>query len=440
MKRLLIGGTGSGCGKTTTVCALLQALKERGEDTAAFKCGPDYIDPMFHSEVIGLPSVNIDLFFADEQLARALFAKHARKINIIEGVMGYYDGMSMESDEGSANHIARVLDTPAVLVVNGRGMGLSVAALINGYLNLRENRIKGVILNHVSSMTYALLKKVIERECSVRVYGYLPECPEAALESRHLGLVTAAEVEGLKEKLHILAEKAEECIDIDGLLELAESENIEDRMPPVEKIADVRIAVAKDKAFCFYYRDNLEMLEELGAQLIPFSPMDDTCLPECDGIYLGGGYPEVYAEKLARNRSMLEDIKSAVVSGTPMIAECGGFMYLTERIGDHTMAGVIHTNCENTGKLRRFGYITLYAETGSLLFEPGDTIRAHEFHYWDAEAPGDHLNAEKPNGRKWKCAYTDRQIYAGYPHLYFPSCPAAAERFIRTCAERKNHI
>lgn len=437
MKRLLIGGTGSGCGKTTVVCALLQAIKNRGMDVGAFKCGPDYIDPMFHSEVIGLPSFNVDLFFAGENIARALFMKHARAVNIIEGVMGYYDGMTMDDDPGSANHVSRVLEAPGILVVNGRGMGLSAAAIVKGYLSFRKNNIRGVIFNHVTAMTYPRLKEAVERECGIRAYGFLPECKEAALESRHLGLVTAEEVENLQEKLTILAKKAEECIDIDGLLELAETEPISTETLKYKPIANVRIAVARDRAFCFYYRDNLEMLEEMGARLIPFSPINDRELPECDGLYIGGGYPELHAKALSENTSLLQNIREAILGGLPTVAECGGFMYLNEKIGEYAVAGVIPGSCENTGKLRRFGYITLNAQENSLLFKKGETIRAHEFHYWDAQTPGDALTAIKPNGRSWKCAHTSSSLYAGYPHLYFPSCPDAAARFITACAERK---
>ena len=437
--RLLIAGTGSGCGKTTTVCAILQALKNRGYDVASFKCGPDYIDPMFHSEIIGAQSANIDLFFSDEARARSLFLKHSGELNIIEGVMGFYDGMGMDSETASSHHAAKTLDAPAVLVVNGRGMALSAAAVVKGYLELRRpSGIAGVIFNYVSPMGYPMLKAAVERECGVKVYGFLPDCPECALESRHLGLVTAQEVDDLRDKLQLLAEQAERSIDLDGLIErmqaCAPMEAEEFVQQPIGK---VRIAVARDRAFCFYYRDNLEMLQELGAELIPFSPMDDGELPECDGLILGGGYPELYPEALSGNQTMRASIRSAVAGGLPVIAECGGFMYLTESIAGTPMAGAIETGCFNAGKLQRFGYTTVSAERDSLLFAAGDAIRAHEFHYWDAENPGRDLESNKPSGKSWKCAYTSDTLYAGYPHLYFPSNPDAAKRFIQKCLERK---
>ena len=437
--RLLIAGTGSGCGKTTTVCAILQALKNRGHDVASFKCGPDYIDPMFHSEIIGAQSTNIDLFFSDEAQARALFFKHAAELNIIEGVMGFYDGMSMDSERASSHHLARVLDAPAVLVVNAKGMALSAAAVVKGYQELRRpSGIAGVIFNNISAMSYPLQKAAVEKECGVKAYGYLPPMPECALESRHLGLVTAQEIEDLRTKMQILAAQAEKSVDLNGLIELMQAQAPIEADEFVQKhTGDVRIAVAKDKAFCFYYRDNLEMLEEMGAELIPFSPLKDEKLPDCDGLILGGGYPELYLEELSLNETMRNSIRNAVADGLPTIAECGGFMYLTENIGGYPMVAAIETSCFNAKKLQRFGYTTISAAADSLLFSAGDTIRAHEFHYWDAENPGSDLLSRKPSGKSWQCAYVTDTLYAGYPHLYFPSNPDGVARFVQKCLERK---
>ena len=432
--RLLIAGTGSGCGKTTVTCALLQALKERGYEVGAFKCGPDYIDPMFHAEAIGADSGNIDLFFSDADTARALFASHARELNIIEGVMGFYDGLAMDSAEASACHVAKTLGAPVILVVNASGMALSAAAVVKGFQSLDpEAPIAGVILNRVSKPVCDRLKPVIEKECGVKVYGCLPKSPETALESRHLGLVTAAEIADIREKLHTLAVQAEECIDIGALIDLMKAQPpVSGTLPDIEPVGHARIAVARDKAFCFYYRDNLALLEKLGAELVPFSPLEDTSLPDCDGLYLGGGYPELYLERLAANRSMRASIREAVLGGLPTVAECGGFMYLCKG-----MAEVFPHDVFNTGKLCRFGYVTLHAERDSLLFEAGDTCRAHEFHYWDASDPGSALKAVKPGGRSWRCAHVSDTLYAGYPHLYFYSDIKAARRFVRACAERK---
>lgn len=437
--RILIAGTGSGCGKTTVVCAILQALINRGYDVAAYKCGPDYIDPMFHSEIIGAPCTNVDLFFADADCVRTLFASHASEINVIEGAMGYYDGLSMETPEASAWHIAQTLETPSVLVVNVRGMGLSVAAMVKGYLTMRTpSGIRGVILNQASPMIYPQLKAAIERECSVKVWGYMPPMSECVLGSRHLGLVTAQEIIDLREKMQTLAKQAEISLDLDGLIECMRAQ------PPIEvapmsmpEIGYARVAVAKDKAFCFYYRDNLELLEKMGAKLIEFSPLDDARLPDCDGLLLGGGYPELYLEKLSNNYEMRKSIYNAVKNGLPTIAECGGFMYLTEAIGGYPMAGVFHTSCSDRKKLVRFGYATLTAEKDNMLLRTGETLRSHEFHYWDAEEPGKDMIAAKRSGRKWECVYATDTLYAGYPHLYLPANMAAAERFMKKCLEER---
>lgn len=440
--RLLIAGTGSGCGKTTATCAILQALVNRGADVSAFKCGPDYIDPMFHSESTGRSCGNIDLFFTDEARARGLFLRHAGDLNVIEGVMGYCDGLSMASAEASSWHVAQALEAPVLLTVNGRGMGRSIAAIVKGFLTLHTpSRIAGVLLNQVSPAAAEGLGRVIEAECGVKVYGCLPPMPEAELRSRHLGLVTAREVDGLREKLRCLAEQAEAHIDIDGLIALMRSAPpLEGKLPVEEWLGDVRIAVARDEAFCFYYRDNLELLEDLGARLVPFSPIHDPSLPPCDGLYLGGGYPELHLEALSRNTGMRESVRRAVMGGLPTIAECGGFMYLTRSVGGFPMAGALPGSCADTGRLVRFGYATFTAREDSLLFAAGDSVRGHEFHDWDAESPGDALDAVKSSGAGWRCAWATETLYAGFPHFYLPGAPEAARRFIRKCLEGRRAI
>ncbi len=346
--RVLLTGISSGCGKTTVACAVLQALVDRGLRVGAFKCGPDYIDPMFHSRIIGAKSGNLDLFFFRENTLRYLLARNSRDrdVSVIEGVMGYYDGAGLASTLASSWETARAAEAPAVLVVPAKGAALSILAVIQGFLDFQpDSRIRGVILNRCTAMTCQGLAEAIRERFGGRVkpLGFLPELPECALESRHLGLVTAAEVEGLREKLHILARQAEETIDMDGLLALAEG------APPLafQPVAlprhePVRIAVARDRAFCFYYEDSLEALEEMGAELVPFSPLSDRTLPEdIHGLYLGGGYPELYARELSRNESMRAAVREALEGGLPCIAECGGFMYLAQAIGEEPMAGVL---------------------------------------------------------------------------------------------------
>ena len=435
--RIMIAGTNSGCGKTTVVCALLQALKNRGMDVMSFKCGPDYIDPMFHTQIIGTDSMNVDLFFSPEEDAKGLFARHAKEANVIEGVMGYYDGMAMDSDRASAYHVSTVLQTPVILVVNVRGMALSAAALISGYQNFRKDApVAGVIFNRASEGSYGRLKKTVENECGIPVLGYFPTDPDISLESRYLGLITASEIEGLQAKMQKLAAQAEKTVDIGRILALMQTAPaLEAPGLNVEKRGNFRLAVAKDKVFCFYYRANLELMEALGAEIVEFSPVNDADLPECNGLLLGGGYPELYAESLEANEGMRAQIRTAIQEGLPTMAECGGFMYLCRDIAGKAMCGIFDTSVRSAGKLTRFGYAEISAEQESLLFEPGASIKGHEFHYWDAEDPGDALQARKPNGKTWRCGYVSDSLYAGYPHLYLPSCPKAAERFADRCLE-----
>lgn len=447
----MIAGTNSGCGKTTVTCAVLQALVNRKINVSSFKCGPDYIDPMFHSRVIGTKSRNLDSFFADEDTVRYLLEKNARdcEISVIEGVMGYYDGLAGISPKASAYDVAKITKTPAVLIVNAKGMSLSAAAFIKGFVEYQEDsQIRGVILNQVSSMMYPRLKQIIEEELSIKVYGYVPVVKDCVLESRHLGLVMPEEIVDLQQKLMELAEILEKSVDIDGLLELAEhAEELPVQESPVAYHTGrkIRIALAKDEAFCFFYQDNLELLEEMGAELVPFSPIHDKKLPEhIDGMLFHGGYPELYAKKLSENKEMLAAVCAAVQTGIPYMAECGGFMYLHQEMEDmegHSwpMAGVIHGKSWRTPRLTRFGYITL--EDGTCFGEHVGAIRAHEFHYFDSDRCGEAYTAKKPlSSRSWKCIHSDGQGMSGFPHMYYYSNLRVPEQFLRACEERKAEV
>lgn len=449
--RILLGAAASGSGKTLITCGLLQALKNRKLQVTSFKCGPDYIDPMFHSRVIGTKSRNLDSFFADEDTVRYLLEKNARdcEISVIEGVMGYYDGLAGISPKASAYDVAKITNTPAVLIVNAKGMSLSAAAFIKGFVEYQEDsQIRGVILNQVSSMMYPRLKQIIEEELSIKVYGYVPVVKDCVLESRHLGLVMPEEIVDLQQKLMELAEILEKSVDIDGLLELAEhAEELPVQESPVAYHTGrkIRIALAKDEAFCFFYQDNLELLEEMGAELVPFSPIHDKKLPEhIDGMLFHGGYPELYAKKLSENKEMLAAVCAAVQTGIPYMAECGGFMYLHQEMEDmegHSwpMAGVIHGKSWRTPRLTRFGYITL--EDGTCFGEHVGAIRAHEFHYFDSDRCGEAYTAKKPlSSRSWKCIHSDGQGMSGFPHMYYYSNLRVPEQFLRACEERKAEV
>lgn len=450
LPRLLLCAAASGGGKTTVTCALLQALVDRGLNPAAFKCGPDYIDPMFHSEVIGAKSRNLDLFLLGEEEACRLLRENGKDcgVSIIEGVMGYYDGVALSSD-ASAYDLARAADVPAVLVLDGRGRALSAAAEVKGFASFRpDSHIRGVILNRVSPMLYPRLKAAIEAETGITVYGCLPNLPDCSLESRHLGLVTAAEVADLKEKLRRLSRQAEQTLDIDGLLALASSGQSPlfserpagEGAPPA--VPRPRIAVARDRAFCFYYADGLRLLEQLGAELVEFSPLSDGDLPAgTRGIYLGGGYPELYAKELSSNASMRASLRAAIERGVPTVAECGGFLYLHAELEgadgqNYPMAGYFPHRAYRTRRLSRFGYVTLTASADNLLCARGESLPAHEFHYWESGDPGEAFLAQKPqSSRSWPCAYATPTLYAGFPHFHFCGIPDAARRFVAACAQ-----
>ena len=441
----MLAGQSSGCGKTTVTCAILQALVNRGLKVGAFKCGPDYIDPMFHSRVIGAKARNLDLHFFSENTLRFLLAQNAadRDVSVIEGVMGYYDGTGLTSEKASSHEVAQVSRTPVVLVVNARGAALSLLPVIQGFLHFRDNSgIRGVILNQCTAMTYGALKPCIEAQCGIRCYGYLPRVAEAEVGSRHLGLITADEVADLQEKMQKLAAQAEKSIDLDGLLALSREASALDYEPIViAKKEPIRIAVARDNAFCFYYEDSLDALRQMGAELVDFSPLHDRALPEhIQGLYLGGGYPELHAAELAANRTMLQSVRAALENGLPCIAECGGFMYLTERIGESEMVGFLPGQCFDTGKLTRFGYVTLAASKDNLLCDAGDSIPAHEFHHWDCTSPGGDFTATKSTGKGWQCAVATGSLYAGYPHFHFYSNLRFLEHFYGKCVNFSNTL
>ena len=452
--RVLFAAPRSGGGKTTVVCGMLSAMMRRGLATVGFKCGPDYIDPMFHRTVLGTPSFNLDLFFQGEGEAISLMARESRGagVAVVEGVMGFYDGMGACDETASAYHVARATRTPVVLVVDGKGASLSVAAVVKGFMDMRaDSNIRGVILNRVSSSMCKMLAPAIERECGIPLLGCLPCDAAYSLESRHLGLVSAGEVEGVREKMQLIADALEANVDVDAVLEIARSAPAVQCEPwqtaPVVggSAGDAPVvAVADDEAFCFYYAENLQMLEDLGARIVRFSPLRDSELPaEADALYLGGGYPELHGPELEANASMRESVRAACESGMPVFAECGGFMYLQNSLEDldgnpHQMAGFIDSHARYTGKLTRFGYVNLECLHGGGFSEEGEVFPAHEFHYYDSSCNGSAYRAAKPSGsRSWECFVQQGNVLAGYPHVYFPAARGFAERFVGSAAEHR---
>ncbi len=443
--RVLFAAPASGSGKTTIVCGVLRALKNRGKSVSAFKCGPDYIDPLFHERVVGVKSGTLDLFFSGEEQLRRLYAQNAKGADCaaIEGVMGYYDGLSAASDEASTYAVAKALKTPVVLIIDSRGQSLSALAVLKGFLDFRpDSGVSGVIFNRMSESVYRALKPEVGKTGVVPI-GYVPKSDALTIESRHLGLVTPDGVKDLSEKLDALAALLESTLDFDALERIMQSAPELDA-PEAPKTSDMPktvIAVAKDDAFCFLYRDNLALLRRYNAELKFFSPLSDTRLPEgTKGIYLPGGYPELYAKRLSGNAGMREAIRTAIASGMPCLAECGGFLYLHDTLSDmngnaYPMCGVIKANAYRTDKLSRFGYVTLSANADSAFFDAAESIKAHEFHYFESEDCGAAFTAAKPNGRQWTCMHAQGNLLAGFPHLFFESNPKPVERFLRAAAK-----
>ena len=443
--RLMLAAASSGSGKTTIACAILQALTRMGEHPVSFKCGPDYIDPMFHRQVLGVPSRNLDLFFSDEATAAYLLQKNSENFSLafIEGVMGYYDGIATTT-EASSWQLAKATQTPVVLGLNCKGMSVSIAAQLGGYLSYQpDSQIKGVILNQVSKSIYPEIKALIEQRYDVAVCGYMPKMSDCSLESRHLGLVTAEEIGDLQQRLEKLGEQAMQTIDLPLLLKIAAQAPalaVPAVQLPAPNPTPLRIGVARDKAFSFYYADNLELLKQLGAQLVEFSPLHDPQLPDdLDGLLLGGGYPELYADTLSQNCTLMAQIKASLQNGLPCIAECGGFQYLCEQLEgadskSYPMVGFLPGSSFRTPSLRRFGYVRLTAQKDNLLCKKGEGFAAHEFHYWDSQHCGNGCIAQKPYRRSsWECVVCDENFWAGYPHLYFYADVQMAKNFLNRC-------
>ncbi len=449
LPRILLAAAGSDSGKTTVLCAILSALKAKGIRPAAFKCGPDYLDPLFHQAVLKVPSDNLDLFLMHTAACQNLLAQKAGKVDVAlaEGVMGYYDGLAT-TDCCSSYQVAKQLQFPTVLTVCPQGVSVTLAAVLNGLAQYKkESQVRGVIFNRIKPVLYAFYQKIVEENTPLRVYGYLPDLPDCRFESRHLGLITPAEVTTLQEKIDRLGQAALQSIDLPGLLALAKQAPAVLPSPHEEQVEraptakPVRIAVAKDAAFCFYYEAALQTLRDKGAELLPFSPLVDEKLPACDGLYLGGGYPELHAGALAENRSMRASVHQALAQGMPCVAECGGFLYLqktlkTQEGQTFPMVGTLPLTGWMTDHLNRFGYVKMQAKQDTLLAKKGEFVRAHAFHYAQCSEEGTAFFAQKPfSARGYACGHASAHLLAGFPHLHFAGAPALAARFVQACAK-----
>ena len=494
MMQFLIAAPRSGSGKTTMTCAMLAALKKRGYAPCAFKSGPDYIDPMFHRSVLNVDSHNLDLFLSDRSTVQALYAHYAagHSAAVCEGAMGFYDGQGLTT-RASAWELADTLGLPVLLVIQPKGASMTLAAEIHGLVHFRENsHISGILLNDCSEKLYKMLKVLLEKETGLPVLGYLPHLLDAAVESRHLGLKTAGEIADLQEKISLLTDslvvdwvklekiteksfgnseafpgpgeggltqsgkpdEGKSCPDsvlLERLQKITtphQSRVCSPASPEGEAIA-LRIAVARDEAFCFTYAETLDTLRTAGAELVFFSPVHDTALPEnIGGLYLPGGYPELYAKQLSENQTMLFSIRDAVNSGLPTAAECGGFLYLGQNLEDaegqtFPMAGVLPGDGIKKGRLVRFGYAEMTAKTNSMLFRAGESLHIHEFHHWDSTANGTDFSLKKNEAAQWEGGFANEHLYAGFPHLYWAGTPlperfvAAAHQYLKTKGQQK---
>ena len=475
LPRIMIAAPASGSGKTLITCSLLRILQRKGIRAAAFKCGPDYIDPMFHRKVLHTPSRNLDLYLAGEEgvlrslaagcreagvlqkdgAERGAWSGTADGIAVIEGVMGYYDGTGPSGMTGSSYHLAKVTKTPVILAADARGMSRSAAALIRGFSEYGEERlIRGALLNKVSPSMADTIGGWTLEESGIPVLGSLRRDGRISLESRHLGLVQPSEIPAFLNRIDLAADMLEETLDLQALLDIANAAPPLPAGPDADFSGLLRaagipapggadrfvLAVARDEAFSFSYEDNLDLLRGLGAEIVFFSPLQDPALPGADGLLLGGGYPELWGKELEDNGSMRESIRTAAGRGMPVLAECGGFQYLQKTLEDaqgrtFAMAGVLEGGSFMTDRLVRFGYaaFTPAQEAGAGYLQPGHSIRGHEFHYSDSTANGRVCRAAKPNGRTWNCMALRGRIMAGYPHLYYPSDPVFAQQFAAAC-------
>lgn len=435
----VLAGTHSGAGKTTITAGVLGALKKRGMKVQPFKTGPDYIDPAFHNFVVGTKSRNLDTWMMSEEVVRYLYAKNVAHsdVAVVEGVMGLFDGLNGTEDIGSTAYLAKLLKLPVILIVDGSGMARSAAAIVKGFSSFDPDcHIAGVILNRLSGAAhYELMKEAVEKATGILCFGYVQKNVNVKLSSRHLGLIPAGEVEDLENRLDEVIEMIEQTVELDQILK-ATSQNRPEvkRLEALSGMPDatgLRVGVALDASFNFYYQDNLELMAQLGAQIVYFSPMVDKEVPkDLDFLYFGGGFPEVFAKQLSENTSFLESLKAYHQSQRPIYGECGGFMYLTEAITDlegirYPMAGIIAGETLMTKTLKRFGY----AEVESSVEYEGQPLhfRAHEFHRseYSGAVSEPQFSLYKNKGhekeKSWQCGYKNGNTFGAYAHVHFYS-------------------
>ncbi len=417
MNAIMIAAPSSGSGKTTVTMALIRVLKNRGYEPTCFKTGPDYIDTAFLAAASGRSAGNLDIHLQGRIGLRQSLALADSDLILIEGAMGYFDGIS-NTWIGSSYDISKELGIPTVLVYTARGEMFSAIPKIKGMVDFAGSMIRAVILNNVSPKSYLMLKEAIEKYLSIPVIGFMPELKESALKSRHLGLVQSMEIAHLDDQIEALAGEAEKSIDFETLLNIFAP--IERSAFPALRRRELTVAIARDKAFSFYYRENLQLLEGC-CRVIYFSPLTDQQLPECDLLYLGGGYPQVFHSELSRNKAMLDQIRKFALDGGCIYAECGGMLYLCDTVDGTAMAGVLKGESRLTDRLQRFGYVDITLLEDCLLGKAGSTISAHEFHRSESKinAPVTYRVDKTMGSNHWSCGYRLKNVLAGYPHVNF---------------------
>jgi cobyrinic acid a,c-diamide synthase len=452
---LVIAGTQSGVGKTTVTLGLLAALRRRGLVVQPFKVGPDFIDPGHHTRAAGPVSRNLDGWMLSRETNEALFRRQARDadVAVVEGVMGLFDGYDGLSDAGSTAQMAKWLGLPVLLVVDARAMARSAAALVHGFASFDpELTMAGVIFNRIGSATHLdYLQQALSSLKGVRCFGGLPRDQELAIPERHLGLATTEDHPLQEAYLHHLADWLEAHLDLDGLLKALPLLDLPEEPTPESAPTTVRLGVARDRAFCFYYPENLELLAGSGAELAFFSPLYDRTLPAgLHGIYLGGGYPELYAAQLSANSGMRQAVGEYAAQGLPIYAECGGLMYLAREIRDlegqaHPMVGVFPFTVRMLPRLKALGYREVTLAAAGLLGPAGTRARGHEFHY--SEMVGEPIGlpriyrlTSRKGGEAVAEGYSEHNVLASYVHLHFSSNPEVARNLVASCRAYKNWL
>lgn len=449
MKKIMISAPTSSTGKTTIACGLMRALTNRGMKVQPFKVGPDYIDTEYHAKACRNKSRNIDEFMLPAEEIKYIFGKNSegKDISIVEGVMGLYDGYGSSKDYCSSASISKLISCPVILVIDAKSMAASSAALVYGFKNIdMDVQIAGVIVNNVNTQShYNILKQAIEEYTGVPVLGRIPRDEEFGLSSRHLGLTPSFEIDELESKFDYVANKLEEYLDLDKILEMAESgpnEYDKERRNSIKGMTSIKLGLAYDKAFNFYYQDNLDLLEAMGVEFVKFSPLKDEKLPECQGLYIGGGFPEVFARELSYNESLLKDIKQKSIEGMPIYAECGGLMYLGSSVEDlegnfYSMTGIFEGVSHMQKKLQRFGYCSGTANENTVISKKGQVVKGHEFHYSTFEADMDNayeMYKKMSNGEEkyWGGGYSSGNTLGTYLHTHFCGDYDIARNFIES--------